>query len=103
MDYRLVVTGKAKKQLDQLVSYLIFQIKNSQAAQHLLEEVEIVYRRLKNNPKQFPRCQDTYLWNKGYRKAVLPTMNYIIIFRIEKFQVYVLGIFHDSENYNMKL
>ncbi len=86
-----------------MVNYLIFQLRNSQAAQHLLEEVENVYGRLKNNPKQFPHCQDTYLWRKGYRKAVLLTMNDIMIFKIEEMQVYVLGIFHDSENYSVKL
>lgn len=36
-------------------------------------------------------------------KAVLSTMNYTVVFKIEEIQVFVIGIFHDSENYSDKL
>lgn len=103
MIYKLIVTGKARKHLENSVDYLLFQIQNKQAAQRLLKETKSIYGRLKSNPEQFPYCQDQNLRNKNYRKAVLSTMNYSVIFKIEETQVFVIGIFHDSENYSDKL
>ena len=100
MTYKLIVTGKAKRHLEKLVDYLIFQIQSKQAAQHLLEEVKCIYDRLKYNPEQFPYCQDENLRNKNYRKALLSTMNYTVVFKIEEIQVFVIGIFHVI-NYNL--
>lgn len=36
-------------------------------------------------------------------KLIITDMNYIIIFRIDEDIVYILGIFHQLENYNDKL
>lgn len=53
---------------------------------HLLDGIEKLYDRLEENPYQFPECHATYL-----------------IIRIEAKVVYVLGIFHELENYKHKL
>ena len=44
-----------------------------------------------------------YLTKKGYREAVVPQMNYIIIFDVRADDVNVVGIFHQLENYPNKL
>ena len=103
MAYKLLETKRAKIHLEKLMGYLLFEFKNNQAAKHLLDEVKDIYIRLKEAPEQFPYCEDIYLKNKNYRKAVLSTMNYTVIFKIEEMTVYVIGIFHDSENYSDKL
>ena len=103
MIYKLIVAGKAKRHLENLVNYLLYVIQNRQAASHLLKEIKVIYVRLKENPEQFPYCQDINLKEKRYRKAVLSTMNYTVVFKIEDTTVYVVGIFHDSENYSDKL
>ena len=83
MGYRLIITERAEELLDNLVGYLLYQIKSRQAAVHLLESVEKLYDRLEENPLQFLLCKDAYLLHKGYREAVLPDMNYLVIFKIE--------------------
>ena len=40
---------------------------------------------------------------KQYRKAVLSQMNYSLIFKNVKKNVYIIGIFHDSQNYGEQL
>jgi mRNA-degrading endonuclease RelE of RelBE toxin-antitoxin system len=42
---------------------------------------------------------------KGYRKALVPHYNYIIIFRIEEenHTVFIMGYFHELELYKNKL
>lgn len=103
MGYRLIITDRAEELLDGLVNYLLYKLKNRQAAIHLLDNIERIYDRLEENPFQFPLSMDTYLLHKGYREAVLPDMNYVLIFKIEGNNVYVLGVFHQLEQYRKKL
>ena len=40
---------------------------------------------------------------KGYRIAIIPKTKYILVFDIREDIVFVLGIFHQLENYWMKV
>jgi plasmid stabilization system protein ParE len=103
MAYRLIITERAEELLEQLVKYILYKFRNEQAARHLLDGIEQLYDRLEDNPYQFVDCRDSYLKRKGYKEAVVKDMDYILIFRIEDNVVYVLGIFHQLENYKDKL
>ena len=74
-----------------------------QAAKHLLDRIDAIYDRLEVNPFQFPECRDVYLAKKGYREAVVPQMNYVVIFDVRADVVNIVGIFHQLENYQSKL
>ncbi|MBQ4522235.1 MAG: type II toxin-antitoxin system RelE/ParE family toxin [Lachnospiraceae bacterium] len=103
MHYKLIITERAEELLDGLVRYLLYRIKNQQAALHLLESIEKLYDRLEYNPFQYPFCKDEYLLQKEYREAVLTDMNYLVIYKVEDENVYVLGVFHELEQYKNKL
>lgn len=103
MAYKLIITHRADELLDERVAYLLFKLKNEQAAAHLLDEIGKVYDRLEDNPSQFPDCRDSYLKRMGYKEAVVTDMNYLVIFRIEEQEVYVVGVFHGLEDYKVKL
>ena len=40
--------------------------------------------------------------NKGYHEAIVPQMNYIVVFDVKDNVVNILGIFHQLENYQQK-
>lgn len=103
MKYNLIVTGKANIQLDERVFYLIYTLDNKEAAAHLLDEVNKIYDRLEENPFQFPFCRDEHMKRMEYREAIVLNMDYILIFRIEQHRVYILGFFHQLENYQYKM
>lgn len=103
MAYKLIVTEHADELLDNLVYHLIYRLKNQQAAEHLLNEIEDIYDRLEENPQQFPPSRDVYLASKGYRDAIVHQMDYVVIFNIDDNTVNVVGIFHQLENYQSKL
>ncbi len=103
MAYKLVVTEHADELLDRILRYLMYQLKNEQAAVHLLDEMKDIYDRMEKKPLQFPVSRDTYLADKGYHEAVIGQMNYIIVFSIEAETVNIVGIFHQLENYQKKL
>lgn len=70
-----------------------------------MNEVEHVYGNIESNPKMYAFSEDTFLKARGYRKAVVPHYDYVIIFRIEEEtkSVYIIGFFHDLELYKNKL
>ncbi len=103
MAYNLVITDKAEELLDNLFFYLVKCLKSEQAGRHLLAMIEKVYDQLEDNPFVYRSCEDSYLKSLGYREAIVPEMNYIIIFEVENDEVVVLGIFHQLENYPSKL
>ena len=103
MAFDLIISERADEQVDRLTGYLVKRLKNSGAAMHFLNEIEAVYDRLEENPYQFPMSRDEYLYQKGYREAFLAEMSYRVIFRIELQTVYVVGVFHDLEDYVVKV
>ena len=103
MAYRLNITEHANDLLDNILYYLVSQLKNKQAAKHLMDEIDNVYNRLEENSLQFPPSRDSYLANKGYHEAIIGQMNYTIVFSIRADIVNILGIFHQLENYPKKL
>lgn len=103
MVYKLNVTDHADELLDNLVYHLIYRLKSKEATKHLLDSVESIYDRLVENPYQFPKSRDMYLAKKEYYEAVIPQMNYIVIFDVRKDIVNIVGIFHQLENYLSKL
>lgn len=103
MSYKLVVTERAEELLDNLLLYLAVNLKNKSASAHLLNGIESIYLRLQENPLQFPFSQDPILFYKGYRVAIVPEMNYIVIFSISEDIVNVVGFFHSLEDYSNRI
>lgn len=103
MAYKVVVTEHAEELMNHLVYHLLYGLKNEQAARHLLDGIENVYGRLEVNPLQFPLSRDAYLASKGYREAMIPQMNYVVIFEKGEDVVYIVGVFHQLENYQRKV
>ena len=95
MAYKLSISKRAQEQLDECLYYLMFRLKNSTAAEHLLSCIESVYERLE--------CKDAYLKSLHYREVVLTQMSYIMIVKITEETVYIIGIFHQLEDYGNKL
>ena len=105
MHYNIIITERAEELLDHIANYLVDQLKNPQAAGNLLAEIEHVYDNLEYNPKMYACSDDFLMKTRGYRKALVPHYNYIIIFRIEEetHTVYIMGYFHELELYTNKL
>lgn len=103
MGYKLAISEYADELLNNLIYYLIYRLKNEQAAKRLLDGIDSIYDRLETNPLQFPLSRDTCLANKGYHEAVVSQMDYVVIFDVRVEVVNVVGVFHQLENYQSKL
>lgn len=99
MAYNIKVTASAEKDLDAIVSYIVQELSNPQAAGHLLDEITKIYHVLVDNPMVFPACSQPLL--QRYRKVTV--MRYVIIYRIDGETVYVERFFSQLEDYVNKL
>jgi hypothetical protein len=68
-----------------------------------LDGISKLYDRLEDNPYQFPDSMDEFLKRRGYKEALVSDMQYKLIFRIEDNAVYIVGMFHDLEDYVSKV
>ena len=103
MDYELIISERADELTERLVAYLLNNLNNPGAAAHFLDELDAIYDRLINNPYQFSDSPDEYLFLRGYREALLKTMQYKVIYRIDNQQVLIVGVFHTLEDYRRKV
>lgn len=101
--YNLIITDRADVLIDERVNYLIRNLNNPQAARHLMDGISEIYDRLEDNPYQFPDSKDSYLLRRRYKEAYISDMEYKMVFRIENADVYIVGLFHNLENYVPKV
>lgn len=103
MSYSLKISPYAEQMFDNILEYLVKRLCNKFAASRLVSCVEDLYARMEDNPFQFPLIDDEYLLERGYRKAIVKSTNYMIIFRIEGNCVFIVGFFHELENKEEKI
>ena len=99
MIYKLITTDEMNELLDKRIDYLIHVLNNKQAAEHLLSEIEKIYDNLEQNPWIYRESQDPFMRAFYYREAKISHMDYLIVYKIMEQNVYLLGIFHNLENY----
>ena len=103
MAYNLIITERTDELIDSSIYYIINKLNNPQAAKHLLDGISKLYDSLEDNPYQFPDSMDEFLKRRGYKEALVSDMQYKLIFRIEDNAVYIVGLFHDLEDYVSKV
>ena len=99
MAYKLRISVDANTDIDDIVSYLSYDLKNAQAADAFLDDVEASYHRLVDNPFIYAKCDDHLLQRRGYRKIAIK--NYLVLFRIdeENQMVYIVRIVYGGRSY----
>lgn len=103
MAYKLIIADRANDLIDSQVYYIINKFRSPKAAAHLLDGISAVYDQLEENPYQFADSKDGFLRRRGYKEALIPEMQYKMIFRIDQNTVYIVGVFHDLEDYPAKV
>ena len=96
---KLLISPAADRDLDSILSYLINELCNPQAAGNLLDEVDSAYDALVENPEAFEMCRDQRLTELEYRK--IQVGNYLMIYQYDSAldEINVLRFFHESQNY----
>lgn len=99
MAYKIIKTDAFQRDLDATIGYLVLSLENKPAAAALLDEIEKTYDGLERMPMMCEACQDPYLKERGYRKAVI--RNYIMVYTVDEDTktVSIMRFFHGRQDY----
>lgn len=103
MVYRIVVTKDAEEDLDKFLKYLIFEKKNMQAAQNVLNDYDAAIESLKHVAGSLKLCDNSKLRQLGYRRIKFLNHRYFMMYRIVDGAVIVDNIFHELQDYENKM
>jgi plasmid stabilization system protein ParE len=97
--YNVIITVEAQRELDEIVQYIAYTLKNPKAADDFLDDLEKCISNMELHPRFYPLSSDTRLAEQGYRKAAIK--NYVMLYKIntgEK-QAVIQGIFYCRQDY----
>lgn len=103
MAYNVVVTPDAEKDLDNFITYLLFEKKSEQAAQNLLDDFEKTKDILSNVAASLMDCENPKLKQFGYKRINFRKHRYFMLYRIVEDMVIIDSMFHELEDYENHL
>lgn len=103
MDYKVVVTEDAEKDMDSYIRYLLFEKKNEQAAKSLLDDFEATKQSLEYVAGSLRFCENPRLRKIGYKRINFMSHRYFMLYRIEGNLVVIDNIFHELQDYEKSL
>lgn len=101
--YTILPTASFKKELNEIVYYLKNKLKEPKIAKRFYKNVIKNMNSLSFMPERYKRIEEVYNRKKNLRRMLVN--NYVIIYEVKKdtSQVFILHIFHGSQNYLEKI
>ena len=99
MDYNVVITSDAEKDLDSFIHYLLFEKKNEQAASSVLDDFEKTKQILSVVAGSLSYCANSQLKRLGYKRLNFQHHRYFMLFRLVNNLAIVDNIFHELQDY----
>ena len=105
MRYKVVVSGPAANDLEQITAYIATQLHNRKAAADFLDKIDRQTDGLRNNPRLYGLSKNSRLAEKGYHKMPIVGTRYLVIYRINDAEkkVIILRVFYVQRNYEALL
>ena len=103
MDYKVVITIDAEKDLEKHIKYLIEVKKNDQSARSVLNDFEETKESLSRVAGSLQFCKNPKLRKLGYRRINYLHHDYFMLYRVVDDLAIVDSIFHFLEDYENKI
>lgn len=103
MEFKVVITIDAERDLEKHIRYLIEEKKNDQAAKNVLDDFEKTIKSLSQVAGSLKFCDNPRLKAQGYKRINYFSHDYFMLFRVIDDQAIVDNIFHFLEDYENKL
>ncbi len=103
MKYQIHITATALRDIERAADYIEYNLKNPDAAEDLLDEVESKINSLQDNPERFQIVDDPVLEYWGIR--FISVGNYLafyVVFNNEK-QVHIVRFLHHRNDWQTTL
>ena len=101
MAYRLIYTSSFESEYDAIIAYLIEDLGSPKAAKHLADEMDRAGEMLADKPLANALSRKPSLNKLELREHLVN--NYVVVYRIEDEDVYLLHMFHQTQNFEDRL
>lgn len=102
-DYEVILTDTAETQARKILDYIFYELGNAQAAFNVEQDMKETTVRLSRVAGSLKLCDDPKLRALGYRTIHLKHHRYFMLYKIIGKCVYVVGIYHDLQDYERAL
>lgn len=98
-DFKVIFTDQAEKQAQQILDYIAYELENMQAALSVEQDMKDTAARLSYMAGSLKLCDDADLRALGYRTIHFRRHRYFMLYEVVDDCAYVLGIYHDLQDY----
>jgi plasmid stabilization system protein ParE len=94
--YNLELSVFALQNIDEIIAYIAFVNHQPINAKKVGDKIFETIDRIQQTPFQFKSCEELPAKSKMYRKAIC--LSWLIIYKVVKTEIRILGIIHTSRN-----
>ncbi|MBQ6504600.1 MAG: type II toxin-antitoxin system RelE/ParE family toxin [Flexilinea sp.] len=99
MDYKVIITPRARRSLFRYIHYTATKLKNTQAAYSIEADARETKTRLSKIADIITLCEHPILSKFGYRKIHFRKHDFFMIYQIDGHKAIVEEMFHDLQDY----
>ena len=97
--YDVIISPKARSQLDAYIDYIQYTLLNEQAAKAVWDDAMNTREELARVAGSLRQCGNNNLQNLGYHKINFLRHRYLMLYRIDGTTAYVDAIYHQLQDY----
>ena len=98
-EYDVILTDTAEAHAQRILDYLSFELENEQAVRNVEQDMKETVKRLSHLAGSLKPCDDPELRSLGYRTIHFKRHRYFMLYKIVEKRAYVIGIYHDLQDY----
>ncbi|MCM1251260.1 MAG: type II toxin-antitoxin system RelE/ParE family toxin [Clostridium sp.] len=99
INFEVVLTQKAEEQIQKIIDYIFDELGNAQAAYSVEQDMKETVKRLSYIADSLKLCDAPKFRTLGYRTIHLKQHKYFMLYKIIDTRVYVIGVYHDLQDY----
>jgi plasmid stabilization system protein ParE len=99
MQFKVELSELAERQYDNILSYTVNKLKNPQALKNIMDDFDDTIVKLEKMADSFGYCNSAPLKELGLHKIRFAKHRYLFVYRINKSQVIIEGIYHELQDY----
>lgn len=97
MEYKVVLSDRAKNDIDDSAAYIFQESKSNDVAQKFINEIYNVIESLSSFPERGNNPRKQILRTQGYKYVIC--REYLIFYKVLDKTVYVMAVFHSKKDY----
>ena len=99
MQFNVELSEMAEQQYDEILSYIANVLKNPQALKNVMDDFDETVERLEKMADSFGYCSSNSLKEMGLHTIKFARHRYLFVYRVNRSQVIIEGMYHEMQDY----